>query len=92
MRKCEYTTGTSASSSVQVLFCDPPPRFSVLRKLQRGVGRLLRGRTRNYLTAEECPALAKIWDNEEDAVYDDLTQASLEGLERWEAAHGLEGG
>ena len=25
-----------------------------------------------YLTAEEAPLLAELWDNDEDAVYDDL--------------------
>lgn len=44
---------------------------------------------RRYLTAEDDPVLARIWDNEADAIYDDWAAASLEGLERWEAKHGL---
>lgn len=27
---------------------------------------------KDYLTAEEAPLLAELWDNDEDAVYDDL--------------------
>jgi hypothetical protein len=32
----------------------------------------LREEKADYLTAEEAPLLAELWDNEEDAVYDDL--------------------
>lgn len=28
--------------------------------------------SRTFLTAEEDPVLAELWDNEEDAVYDDV--------------------
>jgi len=66
-------------------------------------------RRHRCLTAEDDPVLARIWDNEDDAIYDDEREAeegmrhlslkalergdwlgaSAEGLERWEAAHGL---
>ncbi len=32
----------------------------------------IREKKANYLTAAEAPLLAELWDNEEDAVYDDL--------------------
>ena len=32
----------------------------------------IREKKGHYLTAEEAPLLAELWDNEEDAVYDDL--------------------
>ena len=39
----------------------------------RGGVRAKRGRGKKpYLTAEEYPALAKIWDNEEDDIFDTL--------------------
>jgi hypothetical protein len=45
--------------------------------------RVLRGETRTYLTAEEYPALAKLWDNEEDATFDKLSEPSF--AEDWDS-------
>ena len=36
------------------------------------IERRLRDDKADYLTAEEAPLLAELWDNEADAVYDDL--------------------
>jgi hypothetical protein len=36
------------------------------------IERRVRGEKGDYLTAEEAPLLAELWDNEADAIYDDL--------------------
>jgi predicted DNA-binding protein len=38
----------------------------------RAIERELEEERRPYLTAAEAPLLAELWDNEEDAAYDDL--------------------
>ena len=66
-----------APSSLQVAarrgraFWAAPPKGGAMLSRLLLVWRWLRGR-RNYLTAEDDPVLARLWDNEEDAVYDDL--------------------
>jgi hypothetical protein len=38
----------------------------------RAIEQRLSQEQKNYLTAEEAPLLAELWDNEKDAIYDDV--------------------
>ncbi len=41
------------------------------------------------LTAKDDPVLARTWDNEDDAIFDDWQATSLKDFDNWESKHGL---
>ncbi len=56
---------------------------SMLRIVEEARKRRLQAST--YLTAESYPVLARIWDNEDDAIFDDLEMAQKGGRNGQEA-------